>query len=124
MTVALALKGCSLVELHAADAYKEQDDPIKHHYRWGPNRIRDVFLVVDRNTNQPFRDDELRDLAKAVLDGAKSPMNVLSVQQQQNVNEDPFVHDDFASSNDDDEHEEKQIIIIPSTSSGQTGETS
>jgi hypothetical protein len=98
MTVALAVKGCSLVSLHAAKAddmgvrttrpstttttttdEKEGniDAPITTATITVP--IRDVFYVVDRYTGRPFLDEELYDLAVSLLDALRTPMAVVGV---------------------------------------------
>lgn len=63
MTAALAVSGCSLLELHAT---RDKDT----------NRIVDVFTVVHTKTHQPFDDDELEELAQNLLSATRSPMNV------------------------------------------------
>ena len=76
MTVALAVKGCSLVELHAAMAMDCSHD----HVVEDKHLIKDVFFVVNRQTGQPFPDEELRDLAESLLEAAKSPMKAVSMK--------------------------------------------
>lgn len=77
MTVALAVRGCSLVELHAAKSV----DTASHHQSLEAETpmIHDVFYVVDRSTGNPFEDDELEPLAKSLLESLKSPMNLIGV---------------------------------------------
>jgi hypothetical protein len=75
MTAALAVRGCSLVELHAKrrldqgvrDDGEEQD-------------VEDVFYVVNRETGEPYPDEELEELARALLDSTRTPMNVKTVK--------------------------------------------
>jgi hypothetical protein len=75
MTVALAMRGCSLVSLHAA---KSEDMGWRHNKdKEATNLIKDVFYVVDRLTGQPFRDDELYDLAESLLEALSKPMSML-----------------------------------------------
>lgn len=78
MTVALAVRGCSLVELHAAKSV----DTASHHRSLEQAEtpmIHDVFYVVDRSTGDPFADDELEPLAKSLLESLKSPMTLVGV---------------------------------------------
>jgi hypothetical protein len=94
MTAALAVKGCSLVELHAkrniddADASvtttTTQQQEMDMNGTAGTNKsvsssIHDVFYIVQRETGQPFPDDELPELAQLLLDATRTPMNVTSV---------------------------------------------
>lgn len=82
MTVALAVRGCSLVELHAA---KSIDTPHFHHVVHDDGSaddvpmIHDVFCVVERATGKPFGDDDLEPLAKSLLEALKTPMNLVGV---------------------------------------------
>ncbi len=77
MTVALAVRGCSLVELHAA---KSVDTASLHRQLEADvSLIRDVFYVVDRMTGDPFGDEELEPLAKSLLESLKTPMNLVGV---------------------------------------------
>lgn len=71
MTAALAVRGCSLVELHAMREVEDDENN---------KSIRDIFYVVKRETGEPFDDDELEDLAKGLLDSTRTPMNVNSVK--------------------------------------------
>lgn len=65
MTAALAVRGASIVEINA----KATD-----------LGIEDFFFVVKRETNDPFDDDELEELAQGLLDSTRTPMNVNSVK--------------------------------------------
>jgi UTP:GlnB (protein PII) uridylyltransferase len=80
MTIALAVKGCSLVELNAANDFKGVDTSLVHEKLETTNQIKDIFFVINRETGMPFDDDDLNDLAKSVLESTKSPLNVVSVQ--------------------------------------------
>ena len=42
--------------------------------------IEDVFYVVNRETGEPFDDDELEPLARSLLDSTRTPMNVNTVK--------------------------------------------
>jgi hypothetical protein len=107
MTVALAIKGCSLVSLHAAKSQdmgyresacsssdqdrvsynkeeeEEEEDSSTSTTKYSENAhdsnntIKDVFYVVDRLTGQPFLDEELYDLAESLLESLKTPMDVV-----------------------------------------------
>ena len=70
MTAALAVRGCSLVELHAKRNAENMDNETK--------TIQDVFYVVQRNSQLPFDDDDLQDLAQDLMDSTRTPMNVNS----------------------------------------------
>jgi hypothetical protein len=84
MTVALAVRGCSLVSLHAAKSedtgFRSSSGSIanaKEGANQGDDRIKDVFYVVDRLTGQPFMDDELYDLAESLLESLRKPMAIM-----------------------------------------------
>jgi len=109
MTVALAMRGCSLVELHAGNFTKSVDTATHHHVYEDDERpmIYDVFYVVDRRTGTPFHDDDLEPLAVSLLESLKTPMNLVGLG---------------ASTADDTMPEptalapgEKQITIVKST---------
>lgn len=75
MTAALAVRGCSLVELHAQRSRNEEvasDGTQK--------QIEDIFYVVNRETGMPFEDEDLEELARGLLDSTRTPMNVNSVK--------------------------------------------
>jgi uncharacterized ferredoxin-like protein len=97
MTAALALRGCSLVELHAKGRASsasnkpdvgiespETDAVIANIDKLAPEKslsgVQDVFFVVDRRTGKPFEDDELQDLAQSLLDATRTPMNAIGVK--------------------------------------------
>jgi hypothetical protein len=97
MTAALALRGCSLIELHAkrkvsglSIAEIEQDGVVVSQQDadgsttsdlpTAPMGVQDVFYVVDRNTGEPFEDDELHDLAQSLLEATRTPMNAIGVK--------------------------------------------
>lgn len=74
MTVTLAVKNCSLVELHAGHAMDCSHD----HVVEDTHMIKDIFYVINRQTGKPFADGELQGLAEALLNAAKSPMKGLA----------------------------------------------
>jgi uncharacterized ferredoxin-like protein len=97
MTAALALRGCSLIELHAkrkvsglSIAEIEQDGVVVSQQDADGSTtsdiptalmgVQDVFYVVDRNTGEPFEDDELHDLAQSLLEATRTPMNAIGVK--------------------------------------------
>lgn len=96
MTAALALRGCSLVELHAkgksssgtntAEGYEETPRGVASMAETDdtapqpPLGVQDVFYVVDRRTGKPFEDDELQDLAQSLLEATRTPMNAIGVK--------------------------------------------
>ena len=45
-----------------------------------PMMIEDVFYVVHRETGERFPDEDLEELARGLLDAARTPMNVNSVK--------------------------------------------
>lgn len=71
MTAALAVRGCSIIEIHAQRAHPNDADN---------KDIEDVFYVVKRETGEPFDDDELEELAQGLLDSTRTPMNVNTVK--------------------------------------------
>lgn len=78
MTAALAVKGCSLVEMHAAKRGASDDN---HTPGEGEDSaVEDVFHVVKRDTGKPFDDEELEALAESLLDATRTPMNATSVK--------------------------------------------
>jgi hypothetical protein len=100
MTAALALRGCSLVELHAKRkvvsdliiADVEVDTGTTDATARGTTTnsdeattssasgVQDIFYVVDRLTGKPFDDDELHDLAQSLLEATRTPMNAIGVK--------------------------------------------
>jgi hypothetical protein len=79
MAAALAVRGCSLVELHAKRAAPEDTDVFEDKDK-EDRSIEDIFFVVDRETGKPYADDELEDLAKDLLDSTRTPITVTSVR--------------------------------------------
>lgn len=84
MTVALAVRGCSLVSLHAA---KDEDGPLQRDHSTGGGTdgsvtnnigICDIFYVVDRSTGQPFEDHQLHGLGLSLLEALRSPMVIMN----------------------------------------------
>jgi hypothetical protein len=71
MTAALAVRGCSILEIHAQRQHPNDETD---------KSINDVFYVVKRDTGEPFDDDELEELAQGLLDSTRTPMNVNSVK--------------------------------------------
>ncbi|KAL3940676.1 MAG: hypothetical protein SGBAC_004820 [Bacillariaceae sp.] len=109
MTVALAIQGCSLVELYAS---KNTDCSVSRSTGTESNNIKDVFLVVDRITGQQFGDDELHPLAVSLLESLKTPINTLSMTGAKDALKEIEQNLDGAieaTSADD------QITVLPST---------
>ncbi len=71
MTAALAVRGCSIIEIHAQRAHPNDLED---------KEIEDVFYVVKRETGNAFDDDELEELAEGLLDSTRTPMNVNTVK--------------------------------------------
>jgi hypothetical protein len=76
MTAALAVRDCSLVELHAKRKEIKEGGIVEDEEK----SIEDVFYVIKRSTGKAFDNDELEDLAKSLLDATRTPMNVNSVK--------------------------------------------
>lgn len=72
MTVSIAQQGCSVVELHAANAYREPD--MKHRTMTEDGQILDTFFLVEGTSGQPLPNEALEPLAHALLEGLKTPM--------------------------------------------------
>jgi len=113
MTVALAMKGCSLVELHAGNN-KSVDTATHHHVYEHEERpmIYDVFYVVDRRTGRPFDDDDLEPLAKSLLESLKTPMNFVGLGGTCSSSRDQDIPQPTVLSPED-----TQITIVKSTDS-------
>ncbi|KAL3924284.1 MAG: hypothetical protein SGILL_001136 [Bacillariaceae sp.] len=75
MTAALSVRGCSIVEIHAQRTEGGADDE-------SDQMVNDVFSVVNRETGAQFEDDALEELAEALLDSTRSPMNLNVVKAQ------------------------------------------
>jgi hypothetical protein len=123
MTVALAVRGCSLMELHAGKMNFDGSMAHAHHHTQQNKEsldysVKDVFCVTDRSTGKPFEDHELAALAGSLLESLKTPMNVLvssdnnkgAMTELQNLTKQQDNHRSILSLED-------QITIIPSTSS-------
>ena len=89
MTAALSARGCSLVELHAQSRSQSTSNSPRHSDNSGnlysdddddDAAIEDVFFIVNRETGEPFEDDDLQDLARGLLDATRAPMNVHTVK--------------------------------------------
>lgn len=109
MTVALAMKGCSLVELHAGT--KSVDTATHHHVYEHEERpmIYDVFYVVDRATGSQFDDEDLEPLAESLLESLKTPMKLVGLGETSGMSEDDLLDTPALTSN------EQQITIVKST---------
>jgi hypothetical protein len=83
MTAALALRGCSIVEIHAQQslAMTDMEDNDESSSKES-KMIQDVFYVVNRETGKQFEDEELEELAEALLDSTRHPMNIIKVKAQ------------------------------------------
>jgi hypothetical protein len=82
MTAALAIRGCSIVEIHAKQVpvtvMEDPDDSSTNERKM----IQDIFYVVDRETGEQFKDEDLEELAEALLDSTRLPMNIVKVKAQ------------------------------------------
>lgn len=113
MAAALALRGCSLVELHAKRArddnsiYEDDSDDTED------RTIEDVFYVVDRETGKPFPDSELENLAQSLLDSTRTPMNPTSVKAtiKELENTNLYLHSRVKKL--EKLVQEKQITVVP-----------
>lgn len=81
MTAALAMQGCSIVEISAKRAPPKDDSVGKNTSSSSSGGIKDVFFVVDRETGEPFEDDQLEKVARTLLEATRTPLrNLDSVQ--------------------------------------------
>ena len=112
MTAALAVRGCSLVQLHAKRAGVEGTDAFEDNET---KLIEDVFYVVDRETGKPYEDDELETLARDLLDSTRTPMNVNSVKATINELEDVNLKLRDRVRKLEEVVAKKQIKIVPAT---------
>mmetsp|Transcript_339 Transcript_339/g.654 ORF Transcript_339/g.654 Transcript_339/m.654 type:complete len:341 (+) Transcript_339:47-1069(+) len=80
MTAALAVRGCSLVELHAKRSHTNLQADRNAVLDPSDKAIEDIFYVIQRETGLPFDDDDLEELAKGLLAATRTPMNVNSVK--------------------------------------------
>jgi hypothetical protein len=120
MTVALAVRGCSLMELHAAKSSCFEDSMMAHHHTTTQHdkeeySVKDIFCVTNRSTGKPFEDHELEALAGSLLESLKTPMNVVSVKGA--MTELKKLKDNLTQQQDNHHPKislEDQITIIPS----------
>jgi hypothetical protein len=115
MTITLAVRGCFLMELHAAKS--SLNGSMAHQYTHEEYSVKDIFCVINRSTGKPFEDNELEVLAGSLLESLKTPMNVVSVKEA--MTELKKLNDNLTKQ---ENHRsilslEDQITIIPSTSS-------
>ena len=122
MTAALAVRGCSLVELHAKRRLESVDDdePIAHDEQ--THDIQDVFYVVKRETGEKFDDDELEELAQGLLDATRTPMNVNSVKAAMHELESTNSYLQARVKRLEQVVYERQITIIPSLEQAENGQ--
>eukprot|EP00527_Entomoneis_sp_CCMP2396_P004271 CAMPEP_0198141060 /NCGR_PEP_ID=MMETSP1443-20131203/4131_1 /TAXON_ID=186043 /ORGANISM="Entomoneis sp., Strain CCMP2396" /LENGTH=182 /DNA_ID=CAMNT_0043803675 /DNA_START=119 /DNA_END=667 /DNA_ORIENTATION=+ len=85
MTIALALQGCSVVDLHAAKSgfsdrheiimveKKDNDDNEDDNVAM----IQDVFSVIHRKTGKKFKNEQLQVLAQSLLQALNTPIKTL-----------------------------------------------
>ena len=76
MTAALAVRGCSLVELHAMPR------TVGDRNEQNSGDIEDIFHIVKRETGEPFDDCELEELAQGLLESTKTPMNAFAAKKK------------------------------------------
>ena len=73
MTTALSKQGCSIVEISAKRAPpKEKGSGLGLSEQSAG--IKDVFYVVDRESGEPFEDDKLETVARALLEATRTPL--------------------------------------------------
>jgi len=106
MCVTLATRGGSIKELYAADSLKERGFTYSGPYIAKP--IRDIITCVDYQTGKAFRDDQLQDIANAILDSTRAPMKVVNAVKQEMTK----ILD--ASNEDTHEYDRGEITVIPS----------
>jgi len=115
MTSALTASGCSLVELHAS--------PRAGGCSGSGCPVEDVFIVRRRGTgvNRQVDDDDLDELAHALLAATKDPLSAHSLKTQvQNLSEE---NDNLADhiKTLEKELEDRQITIVPRQMTHRTG---
>ena len=76
MTSALATTNCRLIEL---DAHRSKQDTASSKQQ---HAIEDVFVVVQRGTNEKIPDDELDDVAMVLLEATNAPVNMHTFKAQ------------------------------------------
>ncbi|CAB9509832.1 Transmembrane protein 65 [Seminavis robusta] len=103
MTATLTAQGCSLVELHAGRRRDSSEE------------IEDVFVVIQQETQQPVPDDELDDLAGALLEATLHPITVRSFQSKNLQLEEDNQQLQLRIQKLEQLLQERQITIIPST---------
>lgn len=74
MTTALSKQGCSIIEISAKRAPPVKDGSLGIIPSNNSRAIRDVFYVVDRETGEPFEDDQLEMVAQALLEATRTPL--------------------------------------------------
>lgn len=124
MTAALAVRGCSLVELHAKRSHTDLDHQEEEDEGDDSNpvdltqdrQIEDIFYVVQRDTGGPFPDDELQELAQGLLDSTRTPMNVNSVKAAMHELESTNNFLQARIQKLEQAMYERQITVIPSSS--------
>lgn len=141
--MALALEGCSVVDLHAdtksgfservavlADEHsrkeqQEEDDEGEEYSDESDSAnmvIRDVFAVVDRTTGKQFEDDQLERLAHALLTALETPIHTLSSVKKTVDKKTSGTAKSTKSSQAAEEATEQQVTIIYKTGSKTQGD--
>lgn len=138
MTAALAVRGCSLVELHAQRKLAAEDDEQQEEEETSSKTastfdaafgnksnnntmIQDVFYVVNRDTGEPFEDGELEELARGLLDATRTPMNVNSVKAAMHELESTNSYLKARVRKLEQVVYSKQITVVPSTATSAGG---
>jgi len=75
MTAALAVSGCSVIEIQAKQ--EECSDGAK-------NMMTDEFHVINKETGEQFEDDDIEELAQQLLNSTRTPMNASTVKAAMN----------------------------------------
>jgi hypothetical protein len=82
MTTALTMHGCSIVEISAKRAPPKDGQILA-----SSGGVKDVFLVVDRETGEPFEDDQLEKVAQTLLEATRTPLRNMETVQAAVVHE-------------------------------------
>mmetsp|Transcript_6742 Transcript_6742/g.10245 ORF Transcript_6742/g.10245 Transcript_6742/m.10245 type:complete len:372 (-) Transcript_6742:215-1330(-) len=88
ITAALTLNGCSLLEVRAnstivdieSDSGSESSGDADGKQKYSSNAFEDTFVIVDQETKEKIRDEDLEQLCRVILDASKEGPNLLKFQ--------------------------------------------
>ncbi len=78
ITAALTLNGCSLLEVSANSTIRSEDPNVDP-----TSSIEDVFVIVDQETKEKIKDEDLEQLCRVILDASKEGPNLLKFQMKE-----------------------------------------